>query len=122
MLLNKLCNLNGDVYNKLMEPVKGTLAEINTGDPFFYTKTYMDGHKETKFHWNLIDLLDKVFLHNGLRFLSVDQERVMIKFFNEAGIVTDKINKGDKNPYDQLNEPFNDLDNFLGSYIPYDRR
>lgn len=101
-------------------PVKGTLSEINTGNPMFYIKHHMNGSKETVYHVNLIDLLDRVFAKDGLRFLSIDQERFISKFFEQAGVVTDKIRNEENNPYEDLDEAFLYLDDFLGSYLGVD--
>ena len=101
-------------------PIKGTLSEINTGSPVFYVKHHMDGSKETVYHVNLIDLLDRVFTKDGLRFLSIDQERFMSKFFKQAGIVTDLLNSESSTPYAGLDEAFQQLDDFLGSYLGVD--
>lgn len=99
---------------------KDPLSELNTGDPLFYIKVHMDGVKEARFHVNFIDLLDRVFVHDGLKFLSIEQERFITKFFEEAGIVTDKLKNGNENPYIDLDEVFVYLDDFLGSYVGED--
>jgi hypothetical protein len=98
------------------EPQKNALSEINTGNPVMYIKHHMDGSREIKFHVNLIDQLDKVFTKDGLRFLSIDQERFMSKFFEQAGIVTDRLDASDSQPYKDLDSVFKQLDDFLGSY------
>ena len=98
-------------------PAKGTLSEVNTGDAVFYVKHKMDGSNRAVFHFNLIDLLNRVFVDDGMRYLSIEQERFLSKFFKEAGIVTDRINAKDENPYRGMDEVFKQLDNFIGSYI-----
>ena len=97
-------------------PVKGTLSEVNTGSPVMYLKHHMDSSIEAKFHVNLIDQLGRVFVQDGLRFLSIDQERFMSKFFEQAGEVTDRLNAHDSQPYKDLEDVFKQLDDFLGSY------
>ena len=101
-------------------PIKGTLSELNTGEPVFYIKHHMDGTKEAIYHVNLIDLLDRVFVHDGLRFLSGEQERFMSKFFKEADIVTDKLSANDSNPFSKMDKIYRELDDFLGSYLGVD--
>lgn len=108
-----ICRRHSRVY-----PIKGTLSELNTGEPVFYIKHHMDGEKEAKYHVNFIDLLDRVFTKDGLRFLSIEQEQFMKLFFKEAGIVTDRLNDEGYTGaiYDNIDSAFQQLDDFLGSY------
>lgn len=99
---------------------KGTLSELNTADYIFYTKHHLDGTKETKFHVNLIDLLDRVFLEDALRYLSIDQERFIEKFCKQADSVTKLINSDSDNPYKNMDDVFKQLDSFLGGYLGED--
>ena len=103
--------------------IKGTLSEINSADPYFYIKHHMDGTKEVKFHVNFIDLLERVFTGDALRYLSIDQERFMSRFFKQADSVTKLINSDSATPFKDLDEVFKQLDDFLGSYTgeSYDR-
>jgi hypothetical protein len=95
---------------------KNPLSELNTADPIFSIKEAMDGSKEAIYHVNLIFLMDKVFTRDNLRFISIDQERFMSKFFNEAGIATDALHSG-TDPYANMDDVMIQLDNFLGSYF-----
>ena len=105
------------------EPQKNPLSELNTADPIFFVKEHMDGSKKAIYHVNIIYLMDKVFVRDNLRFLSIDQERFMSKFFNEAGVVTDGLKSNSSNPYSNMDEIMLQLDSFLGSYFgdDYDR-
>lgn len=96
---------------------KNVLSEVNTADPIFFVKEYMDGDKEAIYYLNLIHLLDKVIIKNNLYYLSIDQERFIKKFFEEAGIVDNLINLNNTNPYENMDDVMKQLDNFLGSYI-----
>ena len=98
-------------------PPKGTLSEVNTGDSVFYVKHRMDGKDHAVFNFNLIDLLNRVFVDDGMRYLSIEQERFLSKFFTQADVVTKKINASDSNPYKGLDEVYKQLDNFIGSYL-----
>ena len=71
----------------------------------------------------LVYLMDKVFIKDNVHILSIDQERFMSKFFNEAGVVTDILNNSGSNPYGNMDEIMLQLDSFLGSYFGdnYDR-
>ena len=100
--------------------MKGALSELNSGDPIFYFKHKMDGSVASVFHRNIIDLLDRVFAYDGLRFLSEDQERYFSEYFSQAGVVTDKINKDIPDPFNNMDQTFIDLDTFLGSYLGVD--
>lgn len=100
--------------------MKGALSELNTGDPIFYFKHKMDGTTSSVFHRNLIDLLDRVFVYDGMRFLSEDQERYFTEYFTQAGIATDKIKKDIPSPFNNMDQTFIDLDEFLGSYLGVD--
>ena len=105
------------------EPQKNPLSELNTADPIFFVKEYMDGSKKAIYHVNIVYLMNKVFVRDNLRFLSIDQERFMSKFFNEAGVVTDRLKSNSSNPYSNMDEIMLQLDSFLGSYFgdDYDR-
>ena len=105
------------------EPQKNPLSELNTADPIFFVKEHMDGSKKAIYHVNTVYLMDKVFVRDNLRFLSIDQERFMSKFFNEAGVVTDGLKSNSSNPYSNMDEIMLQLDSFLGSYFgdDYDR-
>ena len=105
--------------------VKSILSEVNTGDPVFAVHTVIDGSKHADYHVNLIKLLDKVFLGNNLGFLSIEQERFMNKFFEQAGIVTNVLDNNisqnkDDDPFADMDLIFRELDNFLGSYYGVD--
>lgn len=108
--------INVTPYHRLDKPIKGTLSEINSSQIPYYTKHYMNGTIETKFHVNIIDLLDRVFKQNAPRYTSIEQERFMRIFYQQAGIVTDRINAKDDDPYRDMDKVFKELDNFLGSY------
>lgn len=106
--------------------IKGVLSEVNTANPIFYVKYKMDGSEETRFHVNLIDQLDRVFRYDGMRFLSEDQKRYFDQFFEQAGLATDKIKAKIPSPFNNMDESFIQLDEFLGSYLgvdhgPYER-
>ena len=99
---------------------KSPLSEVNTGDPLIYIKHLMDGTRQVKYHVNLIDLLDRVFTNDGMRFLSLEQERFISEFLKEAGTATNKIKANDNNPYEDMDSVFKQLDDFLGSYVGVD--
>ena len=103
--------------------IKAPLSEINTADPIFLVREHMDGSKKAIYYFNLISLLDEVFLKDSSRFLSIDQERFMRKFFDEANTVTGCLNNNVANPYNYISEIMLQLDSFLGSYFgdDYDR-
>ena len=103
--------------------IKAPLSEINTADPIFLVREHMDGSKKAIYYFNLISLLDEVFLKDSSRFLSIDQERFMRKFFDEANTVTGCLNNNVANPYNYMSEIMLQLDSFLGSYFgdDYDR-
>ena len=105
------------------EPQKNPLSELNTADPIFFVKEHMDGSKKAIYHVNIVYLMDKVFVRDNLRFLSIDQERFMSKFFNEAGVVTNGLKSNSSNTYSNMDEIMLQLDSFLGSYFgdDYDR-
>lgn len=97
--------------------IKGTLSELNSADSIFYIKHYMNGTKEAKYHVNFIDLLDRVFTGDAMRYLSIDQERFMYRFFKQADSATKLLNSGSATPFKDLDEVFKQLDDFLGSYM-----
>ena len=110
-------------YPQLNETGKAPLSEINTAEPIFLITERMDGSKKAIYYFNLISLLDEVFLKDSSRFLSIDQERFMRKFFDEANTVTGCLNNNVANPYNYMSEIMLQLDSFLGSYFgdDYDR-
>ena len=105
------------------EPQKNPLSELNTAEPIFLITERMDGSKKAIYYFNLISLLDEVFLKDSSRFFSIDQERFMRKFFDEANTVTGYLNNNVANPYNYMSEIMLQLDSFLGSYFgdAYDR-
>ena len=105
------------------EPQKNPLSELNTAEPIFLITERMDGSKKAIYYFNLISLLDEVFLKDSSRFFSIDQERFMRKFFDEANTVTGCLNNNVANPYNYMSEIMLQLDSFLGSYFgdAYDR-
>ena len=92
------------------------LSEYNSGSALFYKKHHLDGRVETKYHKNLIDILDRVFRHKGMKFLSREQERFISKFFNQADTINKNYVAGKQNIYEGVYEEFKNLDQFLGSY------
>lgn len=104
------------VPNKPRQP----LSEINTSESYFISYDKLDGTKEVKYHVNLIDLLDKVFLSNTQDFLSLEQSRFISKFYKIAGNVTDKLNSKNETPYSKVDSVLLQLDDFLGGYIGED--
>ena len=111
-----------DVYHKKKwcKPVKGTLSEINASQPYLYVNETMDGCKEVKYHVNLIDLLDRVFMNDNLKNLSEEQMEFVTAFFEQAGLATDRIRSNVPNPYSGMDEAFMDLNSFLGGYSGVD--
>lgn len=107
-------------YPQPRRNVKAPLSEVNTADPIFLVKERMDGSKHAIYHTNLIYLMDKVFIRDNTYFLSIDQERFMNKFFNEAGIVTNRLQNKEDAPYHDMDEIMLQLDSFLGSYFGED--
>ena len=97
-------------------PPKGVLSEINTADPIMYTKHRMGGQKEVRYHVNIIDLLERVFDKDGMRFLSQEQERFIEMFFIQAGEVYDKLQAGVEDPFEDMDDEYIMLDKFLGNY------
>ena len=95
---------------------------IRTGSPLYIVKNSMDGSREAIYHVNLVYLLDNVFTKNNTKYLSIEQERYIAKFLQEAGKVNDKIIEGTENvdPYENMDDVMRQLDNFLGSYFGVD--
>lgn len=113
-----------EVYENYGVPksTKNSLSEVNTGSPIFKINTTMDGTKHAIYHVNMIDLLDKVFMRDNLEFISIEQERFMGRFFQQAHVATNIMdnnalqNKND-DPFANMDEMLRELDNFLGSYF-----
>lgn len=93
---------------------KKSASEVNTADPLFMVKECMDGSKKAAYHDNLIYLLDKVFIADNMRYLSVEQERFMGRYFEEGHTVTEGLNSNV--PVD-MSDVMQQLDDFLGSYF-----
>ena len=102
--------------------VENLAGMIRTGSPLYVVKECMDGSREAIYHVNLVYLLDNVFTKNSTKYLSIEQERYLAKFFQEAGKVNDKINEDTANvdPYENMDDIMRQLDNFLGSYFGVD--
>ena len=100
--------------------VKSINSELNTGSFAIYQKHHLDGSIKAVFHVNLIEILDRVFCLDGLRMLSIEQERYLTKYFKQGDVVTKALNSNSDDPYDSLDEIFKQLDSFLGGYIGED--
>ena len=111
-----------DVYHKKKwcKPVKGAFSEVNASQPVLYVKETMDGGEEARFHVNLIDLLDRVFVNNSMKCLSEEQSEFIAAFFEQAGYATDRIRAKIPNPYSGMDQVYQDLNSFLGSYMGVD--
>lgn len=101
---------------------KSILSDLNTQNPIFFVNEEMNGERNAVYHVNIISLLDRVFVLNSLKFLSIEQERYMTKFFNQAHEVNNvldnnRINETNDNPYENMDRIMKQLDNFLGSYF-----
>ena len=99
-------------------PNKSTLSEINSGSPLFYIKHKMDGTKQTVYHVNIIDILDRVFVNDATKFMSLDQERFMSRFLSACHTIQGNLDS--ENIYNDVDDVFKDLDQFLGNYIGVD--
>ena len=95
--------------------VKGTLSEVNSGDPLFYIKHHLDGTEEAVYHVNIIDILDNVFRYDAKKFLSRKQERFIDQFIKNAGIIDQRF-KNEEELYTDIDPVFVKLDHFLGNY------
>lgn len=98
-------------------PAKVALSEVNTADPVFGKCETMEGSAHVTYHINMIKLLDMVFFYDNMEFLSVAQKRFMDVFFKQAGLVDAAIDKNDDNIYKEMYPEYQQLDNFLGSYL-----
>ena len=112
-------NLSGIFTVPSTKPRKA-FSDINTADSVFIIYEKMDGTTEVKYHINIIDLLDKVFLNNIQDFLSLEQNRFIDVFYKKAGEVTSKLNNKDENPYQNMDAVMLQLDAFLGGYVGED--
>lgn len=103
----------------LTNTVKGSLSEVNTANPMFYIKHHMDGSKEAIYHANIIHLMDKVFTLDSLRMLSIDQERFISKFFEQAHVANLILDDTGSitDAYADMDDVMRQFDNFLGSYM-----
>ena len=110
------CNLN------CINEEENLAGMIRTGSPLYIIKDNMDGSREAIYHVNLVYLLDNVFTKDSTKYLSIEQERYIAKFLQEAGKVNDKIIEGTENvdPYENMDDVMRQLDNFLGSYFGVD--
>ena len=99
--------------------IKGTLSEVNSSDPFFYTKHHLDGSEEIVYHVNIIDILDNAFIYDAKKFLSRKQEAFIDHFIKAAGIIDERYSNQEA-LYTDIDPVFVKLDHFLGNYIGVD--
>lgn len=99
---------------------KGLPSEINSGDPLIYLQHHLDGTTESKFNVNLIDILDKVFIYNSMKFLSRKQERYIDKFLSACQSINTNYENNQEDLYVDVDETFKNLDQFLGGYMGVD--
>lgn len=96
--------------------IKGVFSEINTGDAIYHVKEHLDGSQEAMFHPKLLLLLEDMFKYNSMKFLSLEQERFLHMFFNQAHTVTEAMRNEVEDPFQDMAELMKQFDNFLGSY------
>ena len=104
-------------FNSLGKPPKGALGKLHTSKPIFYVKHTLEGDNKYIYHVGLIDILDRVFRFQGLKFSSKQQERFLERFFEAC----QTIHENDaEDRYNNVEDAFRDLDNFLGNYLGVD--
>ena len=118
------------IYSDLNKEIEeeNLAGMIRTGSPLYRIKDHMDGSKEAIYHVNLVRLLDRVFTRDSMKHLSIEQERYISKFFEQAGKANDKIDSNNSDidtsnnvdPYAEMDDVMRQLDNFLGSYFGVD--
>lgn len=107
----------GTVTRKL----KGSLSEINVADPLLVADKSLNGIRDFVYSENFIYLLDKAFSDDTVKYLSIEQEHFINRFFKEAEEVTQLLNtlKDDDttDPYAVMSVSMKQLDKTLGNYI-----
>lgn len=118
------CKHESSFHNRKGKPVgkvvKGRLGEVNSASPYFTVQIHIDGTKDAVFHVNLVDLLDKVIMLDSLHLLSIEQERLFTRYLKQAEEVNSKISLNSTDPFENMDEVLQQLDNFLGSYCGVD--
>lgn len=71
----------------LKKPIT-TVSNIETSKGVFYNAENLYGQDSAEFYILLINLFDKALVDNDLHLLSLEQERLLSQFFEEANTIT----------------------------------
>ena len=101
---------------KKVYPLKSSFKRLHTGKGIFY----IDEDGFYKFSLRLIKLYDEAMVTSNFYVLSIEQERLLEKYFLEGNTITPPDSLIDLSgwvyDFDSLSSEINQLDEFLGSY------
>ena len=96
----------------------GLIAKQDTSPNYVgIAKTTLDSSPEVNFTTDFVEATSNVLVSGNTRLVSIDQERFLRLFLNEAGIVTDNLSNNVSNPYKDMHDIIKQFDDVLGSYI-----
>ena len=105
---------------KKVYPLKSSFKRLHTGKGIFYTGEALYGDEFYKFSLRLIKLYDEAMVTSNMYVLSIEQERLLEKYFLEGNTITPPDSLIDLSgwvyDFDSLSSDINQLDEFLGSY------
>ena len=107
--------------HKKLYPLKSPVKSLHTGKGIFYTGEDLYSNEFYKFSLRLIRLYDEAMMTGNLYVLSIEQERLLEKYFLEGNTITPPDSLIDLSgwvyDFDSLSSDINQLDEFLGSYV-----
>ena len=78
----------------------GLIAKQDTSPNYVgIAKTTLDSSPEVNFTTDFVEATSNVLVSGNTRLVSIDQERFLRLFLNEAGIVTDNLSNNVSNPF-----------------------
>ena len=96
----------------------GLIAKQDTSPNYVgIVKTTLDSSPEVNFTTDFVEATSNVLVSGNTRLVSIDQERFLRLFLNEAGVVTDNLSNNVSNPYKDMHDITKQFDDVLGSYV-----
>ena len=96
----------------------GLIAKQDTSPNYVgIAKTTLDSSPEVNFTTDFVEATSNVLVSDNTRLVSIDQERFLRLFLNEAGIVTDNLSNNVSNPYKDMHDITKQFDDVLGNYV-----
>ena len=121
MNLGRIIPFINDNFEDYTSPTRNRSSNDNleTSKGIFYDDQNLYSNRRYEYYVNLIRLFDEAIEQDNLHVLSIEQQRLLEQYFEEAGTITPPITIPLYDwvyDWDSLHRRILDLDTFLGSY------